>query len=250
MNQKACIFVDGENFRHTIVDLFKNEFDQSEYLPKNADWGKFFDWIINQVDPNAKTIRTYWYVIERIDFHPYKFCDPYSEGDKLKALLSKDEDFKKRLVALSGQQLSDEMKRIKEDLTKKKHSMTKRLAGWDTIHSGIQTKHKKIEFRRAGAIQYNLFNGSLGKEKAVDVKLATDLITLKNIFDIAIIVSGDQDYVPAVQVIKDTGKHVVNVSFEKRNGELLPGGAWRLNQITDWSLKISYNEFKKFLNIP
>ena len=65
----------------------------------------------------------------------------------------------------------------------------------------------------------------------------------------ALIVSGDQDYVPAVQVIKDMGKHVINVSFEKRNGELLPGGAWRLNQITDWSLKVTYNDFKSFLNL-
>jgi hypothetical protein len=100
------------------------------------------------------------------------------------------------------------------------------------------------------AIQYNLFNEELGPEKAVDVKLATDMIILKDIYDIAVIVSGDQDYVPAVRVIKDFGRHVVNVAFETRGGKLLPGGAWRLNQITDWSLKIRYEDFKKFLNLP
>ncbi len=81
------------------------------------------------------------------------------------------------------------------------------------------------------------------------MKLATDLIVLKDIYDIAVIVSGDQDYVPAVQVIKDHGKHVVNVAFETRGGKLLPGGARRLNRLTDWSLSIPYIELKKYLRI-
>ena len=34
---KACIFVDGENFRHSIVDLF-DKFQREDYLPKTADW--------------------------------------------------------------------------------------------------------------------------------------------------------------------------------------------------------------------
>jgi hypothetical protein len=115
---------------------------------------------------------------------------------------------------------------------------------------GISTKHRFIEFRKAGAIQYNLFDSKFGPEKAVDVKLGTDMIMLKDIYDIAVIVSGDQDYVPAVKAVKDFGKHVVNVSFETRGGKLLPGGAWRLNQLTDWSLKIPYADFKGFLNLP
>ena len=142
------------------------------------------------------------------------------------------------------------MKKIIAELRNKQRFMTQRCNGWAALHDGISTKHNAIEFRRAGSIQYNLFTEELGTEKAVDVKLATDLIVLKDIYDIAIIVSGDQDYVPAVQVVKDFGKHVVNVSFETRAGKLLPGGAWRLNKLTDWSLKISYTDFKRFLNLP
>ena len=95
----------------------------------------------------------------------------------------------------------------------------------------------------------NLFTKQLGTEKAVDVKLASDMITLKDIYDIAIIVSGDQDYVPAVEVVKDAGKQVVNVAFLTRRGDLLPGGARRLNQVTDWHCEVGFGIFQNYLGI-
>lgn len=47
-------------------------------------------------------------------------------------------------------------------------------------------------------------------EKGVDVQLATDMIThaFKNNYDVAILVAGDNDYVGAIQAVKDNGKHV------------------------------------------
>ena len=72
---------------------------------------------------------------------------------------------------------------------------------------------------------------------------------MRDIYDTAIIVSGDQDYVPAVQVVKDSGKRVVNVAFRARNGRPLPGGARRLNQVTDKSLEISFDTLNQFLKI-
>ena len=45
-SKRVCIFVDGENMRHAIVELFPTPiFNEFDYLPKNADWTKFFDWI-------------------------------------------------------------------------------------------------------------------------------------------------------------------------------------------------------------
>jgi len=249
MSQRVCIFVDGENFRHSIVNLFAAEFSQDDYLPQKAKWESFFDSLVKKADNDGKIIRTYWYVIEEIDFYPYKFPFAETEPDKLKKLLSKEKALNDKLDNLSGKALIDEMKKIVEDLKKKQQVMLKRVHGWSTLQNGISAKHKFVEFRKSGAIQYNLFNGTLGQEKTVDVKLATDMIMLRDIYDIAVIVSGDQDYVPAVRVIKDSGKHVVNVSFETRSGKLLPGGAWRLNNITDWSLQIPYNEFHDFLNL-
>jgi uncharacterized LabA/DUF88 family protein len=76
----------------------------------------------------------------------------------------------------------------------------------------------------------------------VDVNLGVDMVTLSDSYDLALVVSGDQDYVPAVQAVKNRGKHVVNVAFKTRGGRLLPGGARRLNQMTDWNLPVEYED--------
>lgn len=190
--EKVCIFVDGENFRHSIRGLFP-EFNSSDYLPKRADWTQFFDWIAGRISESPHRVRTYWYVVRLLEFFPFGLNRLQHDHKKLRSTLSKSTSLK-------------------------------------SILDGISTTHKAIEFRRAGSINCNLFqNNKFGSEKAVDVKLATDIITLRDIYDIAAIVSGDQDYVPAVEVIKDSGKRVVNAAFETQNGRLLPGGARRLN---------------------
>lgn len=250
----ACVFVDGENFRHSIVKLF-NEFNQADYLPKAANWTQLFDWIVKEVVEDGERLRTYWYVIETLDFFPYHLPDitaSWASGkDKqnLRNILSKHENYKNELDSLDGEDLDERMIEIVQQLKTLEQNKRRRFHGWIEIQEGIGSRHKAIEFRRAGAMRCNLFTDELGREKAVDVKLASDMITLKDIYDIAIIVSGDQDYVPAVKVLKDYGKRIVNVSFRTRGGQLLPGGARRLNQVTDWSFDIPYGSLAEHLNI-
>jgi uncharacterized LabA/DUF88 family protein len=76
------------------------------------------------------------------------------------------------------------------------------------------------------------------------------MVMLQANYDTAVIVSGDQDYVPAAQAVKNLGKHVINVAFMARNGVLLPGGAKRLNQVTDWGTALEWAECKQLLRLP
>jgi len=251
---KACIFVDGENFRHSIVELFP-QFQQEDYLPKSAQWTNLFDWIVKSVDGNGERIRTYWYVIESLDFFPYRFPDPAEAANPQEAqtvlyrILTKHQAYKRELDRLSPERRVTRMGDIVTELKQRKSTMQSRFNGWIAVQNGISRNHQAIEFRRAGAMTYNLFDKSLGAEKAVDVKLAVDMIMLREIYDIAIIVSGDQDYVPAVGVLKDCGKRVVNAAFKTRSGKLLPGGARRLNQVTDWSFNIEFAPLAEHLQI-
>ena len=245
---RACIFVDGENFRFSICNLF-SDFRREDYLPRAADWTGLFDWIVSQATRDGERVRTYWYVIESVDFYPYKFPDPMSEHDRLQRLLSQHTDYRDELTSLDWDGRTRRMAEIVEELHRRQARMANRFAGWRNIQDGIATRHDAVEFRRAGAIAYNLFRGSLGQEKAVDVKLASDLIILRDIYDVAIILSGDQDYVPAVQIVKDSGKHVVNVSFRTLSGQLLPGGARRLNQVTDRSIEITHPDLAGYLRL-
>jgi len=258
-DMRTCVFVDGENFRHSIVELF-SQFRKEDYLPKSADWAGFFDWIVKEVHEDGERIRTYWYVVESLDFFPYRFPDPtkYTETDPervkqeletLCTVLSYHQPYKDKIAKLPENGLLDYATQTVNDLKRRQDVMQERFNGWIAKQNGISLRHKAIEFRRAGAITYRLFDNSLGKEKAVDVKLATDMVTLKDIYDLAIIVTGDQDYVPAAKVVKDFGKRIVNVAFMTRSGSLLPGGARNLNQVTDWSFCIPFNDLAEHLHI-
>lgn len=252
---KVCIFVDGENFRHSIVELFP-QFRQEDYLPKTANWTHLSDWIVKSIAEDGERIRTYWYVIKSIDFFPYRFPNPEKSNnpdkvnEELRNLLSHHEPYKKELDGIADSiQCAKRMKEIVSDLRKRQDTLQKRFDGWTQIQENISLNNKAIEFRRAGAMTCNLFENRLGREKAVDVKLASDIITLNEVYDMAIIVSGDQDYIPAVEIVKDYGKRVVNVAFVTRSGHLLPGGARRLNQVTDWRFNIPFNTLSEHLNI-
>jgi hypothetical protein len=248
MSKRVCVFVDGENFRHTICNLF-TDFDRSGYLPRSADWAKLFDSLVREVSADGERVRTYWYVVEHMDFFPYRFPNVETDAEKLRRLLGKDQRIEAELHGLSSADLIVRMSGIVSRLRSREAEMRRRFDGWIAIQNGIASRHRAIEFRRAGAIRYNLFDDSLGPEKAVDVKLATDLIVLRDIYDVAVIVSGDQDYVPAVETVKDFGRSVVNVAFETRGGKLLPGGARRLNHVTDWSLCVKYHQFAGHLGM-
>jgi len=243
--KRVCIFVDGENLRHSIVSLFPRPiFDQNDYLPK-ADWSKLFDWITVEVaGKDAERVRTYWYVVQNIDFAPVNLKSICSSEISLTKLLRKSPAFSGKLDAAKNQSAREAvLHEFANDMYSNRDRMQGRFNGWISIQNQIAQDGVSIEFRRAGAIRFDLLTRNLGFEKAVDVKLATDLIKLKDIYDVAVIVSGDQDYVPAVETIKDYGKRAINVAFLTGENRLLPGGARRLNQATDDSFSIPHIDF-------
>ncbi len=240
--KRACIFIDGENLRHSLLDLFQPQFRREDYLP-NADWGQFFDQLVERAGAEER-IRAYWYVVQYIDFRPWKLPN---DQPTLIGILCKHKPYAEEFAKLQQQERALRAREIKERLQNYRQRMLDRFRGWTAIQDGITSRVDAVEFRRAGSISYDLFTGDLGTEKAVDVKLATDLLELRPIYDLAIIVSGDQDYVPAVQAIKDSGKRVINACFLQTDGTLLPGGARRLNQVTDEVLEFPYQDLRNLM---
>lgn len=244
---RACIFVDGENLRHSIVELFDPHFNRNDYLPKTADWENFFNHLVEEADAELR-LRTYWYVVEELDFWPYQIPRLLRETPaQLEQMLRQDRYWVAKLDGVTGPKMS--VQDAANTLIQRENGMRRRFDGWKHLQNGIAESHDSIEFRRAGSIRYNLFRQNFGQEKGVDVKLATDLLKLNDIYDVGIIVSGDADYVPAVQNVKDWGKHIVNVSFLKKSGGLLPGGARRLNRMTDRNIEVGYDDMLRFMNV-
>ena len=248
---RVCVFVDGEKFRHNIGDLFYPEFQRSDYLPKQADWTKLFNWIVEQSSDDATRVRTYWYVVQYLDFSHFGLDRLRDNAAKAETVLRKHASYKNELEAIADATAKEQrVVEIIDTLRERQEQIQRRFDGWTRIQNGIAREHDAVEFRRAGGIRYDLIDRQFGSEKAVDVNLACDMVVLKDIYDVAVIVSGDQDYVPAVGLIKDAGKRVINVAFKARNGRLLPGGARRLNETTDRGMLIEHHELAQYLGIP
>ena len=254
MGKRVCVFVDGENLRYSIVGAFKGKglFDAREYLPAKANWAEFFDWIVQQVAGiDGQRLRTYWYLIDGLAFQPYGLRNLAKPGQEEKArnVLSRNPRFRSELAALSGSDAEAKIRETLAGMVAEKQKMSSRFDGWKEVQDGIAKRHRAVEFRRSGIMKYQLLEKRFGQEKAVDVKLACDMLMLRDIYDVAIIVSGDQDYVPAVEIVKDSGKEVFNVAFKKMNGELIPGGARQLNIKTDDSFSVPYLELKRHMGL-
>jgi uncharacterized LabA/DUF88 family protein len=70
---------------------------------------------------------------------------------------------------------------------------------------------------RLGRLVYTNWPNTPPYEKGVDIQLATDMIThsFKDNYDVAVLVAGDNDFVGALQSVKDNGKNVEVALFGK-----------------------------------
>jgi uncharacterized LabA/DUF88 family protein len=77
------------------------------------------------------------------------------------------------------------------------------------------------------------------EEKGVDVRIATDLISMAHstAYDTAILVSGDGDFADAVQAVKDLGKNVEVAWFPEQ-------GFYHLQSIADQTIRLTPDFFE------
>ena len=84
--------------------------------------------------------------------------------------------------------------------------------------SKYQSQQKFFDrLKRLDYLEVRLGRIQNGHQKGVDVKIAVDMINfaVNNLYDTAILVSGDSDLVPAVESVKALGKHVELAFFDK-----------------------------------
>lgn len=245
--KRVCVFVDGENFRHSLGDLFQGgryDYRKEDYLPE-ANWRHFYLSLIKR--SGWELVRVYWYVIRDIDFQPYQI--PHSWEEKRRFLEGRG--ILQRLKEQGCEVDTSErgLKAAQDELNKRKQAFRRRAEGWHRVHTSIERHHDQIQFQRFGSNRYDLVSRSLGTEKGVDAQLATDMITLSDIYDVAVVVSGDADYIPPVSAVKNLGKLVYSVSFLTAKGKKLPGGAWRLERCVDGQIEVPFERTQELLGI-
>ena len=77
-------------------------------------------------------------------------------------------------------------------------------------------------------------------EKGIDTAIVTDMIRLawEDAWDVAILVSSDRDYIPAVKFLREKGRHVINVHFPPKGAHLAKNCSGTINlhlHLTDLS---------------
>jgi uncharacterized LabA/DUF88 family protein len=72
----------------------------------------------------------------------------------------------------------------------------------------VEVRHKKLSpYQEGGQTRY--------REKGIDVAIAVDMVDMayRGTYDVAALVSGDADLVPAIVAVKDAGRHTENYYF-------------------------------------
>ncbi len=110
-------------------------------------------------------------------------------------------------------------------------------------YSAQQRFFNYIQFHRKGMLRLGRFqrdrSGAL-REKGVDVLLAVDLVRLaaENLYDVAILLSGDGDLVPAIQTVQQIYRKRVEVALPR-----IP--AYHVRQVADAYLEITRSMFER-----
>lgn len=112
-----------------------------------------------------------------------------------------------------------------------------RLPSFDVKIRDRRARKKSIHCRLCGtttAACPNCGEEYVGKpEKGVDAAIVTDLLTLpRRDDDVAVLVSSDADYIPAVEHVQSTGLKVVNAAWRPR-GHDLRAACWASFAIDD-----------------
>jgi len=184
---KLMIFVDGSNYYHSLKKSFNNI---------KIDLQKFSDFLSK--DYNLVNIYYYTSPIVRQE-NLQKYQDQQKFFEKLKMV--------KRLELILGRlehRRNKKMENVKKEIQKLFLELKENLNS---------TQVKEFEELKIDIDDILKFGNKV--EKGVDVNLAVDLATFafENKYDVAIIISNDGDFVPAVKKSQSYGKKVYNVKF-------------------------------------
>ena len=215
---RLAVFVDGQNLRNSLqefkfqIDPRKSPFRLDE---KHFAWNKFFALAVKKVEAEIgfthKLLRVCWFNADGIPG----------------GLLPEHPTDKVRKIAESlGVSPEDLLQKAREWYEKQRKMMERARE----IYKEIELKTKFVEFRYVGHLAvYPLepwhegtvieegrvvrYSGTRRGEKGVDVGMAVEMVAKMPLYDAAMIVSGDVDFLPAVRILRANMKWTYQLSL-------------------------------------
>jgi len=218
---RTVVFVDGQNFRKNLQAFsFQAPGSPQRYKldEKHFRWREFFAdvvaWFAKETSYEHRLVRAYWY--NAYDMTPFQ---RYPE-----AVRRAHAECSRHAPEITQDQVID----LAQQWHAKQHAWF--YGSRRQMFEEIQRKTDFLEFKFVGQFRVEPFTvrhfvrnhdgtydyqGTQVGEKGVDVGIAVDMIAKMTNYDVAIIVSGDADFVPAVCYLKDHLRGVYQFSVAK-----------------------------------
>ncbi|MDA8028181.1 MAG: NYN domain-containing protein [Nitrospiraceae bacterium] len=222
--QKTVIFIDGQNFKK---DLQKYRFKAAGHnLPeyrldeKHFHWEEFFRQAILSISEQTRIphrlLRVYWYntqattPLHRYDRAVRDIVDQYH--DQFPDLLpSVVESLAQRWHQHQRDLLSRAKEEVFDDIQKRTSFLEFKYVG-QLVLRPYKVKEIVRDRDREGSF---LYQGTVEGEKGVDIGITIDMISKMAHYDAAVLISGDTDFVPLIQYLKDALKLVYSLSLSR-----------------------------------
>ncbi len=227
MPLRTAVFVDGANFRGNLRDFsfasaspFPNK-SRYRLEERHFDWKSFYQGMLTKFDEATgwehQLVRVHWYYAEAIS--------PWISSEASRARLAQRiVDQHPEINGLTTQKVID----LAYDWYLNERRYFERLR--ENVFENIQRHTDFLEFRYVGQYQVHplrvhrieqndngiiRYRGVQVGEKGVDTGIAVDMIAKMPHYDVAILVSGDADFLPVVGYLKDHLRYVYQFSVAK-----------------------------------
>lgn len=232
--KRTIILIDGQNLFYSLKNM--------KIWESEIEWTKFFNSLLDKDD---ELLRTYWYrpakILDR-GFTYNRFYGSYiwKNHNDLHAAYYEDYRSLPSSIKIEAEGHSKEcLKWIDEQ----KAMFTRTELNYDTL----SLKHDNIEIVKTGIVKIDPVKRIWLGEKGVDVALAVRMIefTVQKKCDKIIFISGDYDYLPAIQFAKNEMMRVHVVMFHKGYPPKNRSMSKDISMIADKVINVYESELRK-----
>lgn len=228
---RMAVFIDGSNLDGMLKRM----------ALQVADYGAFFKFIVDKSIETWRSAisaghlepvllqRIYWYRVGSID--DWNLNDP-KVVEHIRSLFDRSPYHKRNYMALAGQKLKDQPqgKIFQEawatcfaELKEWYNARCRHVESMKRFYHSVKSETDFLEIIPCGHWKVDLLGHRI-TEKGLDTRLAVDMITKLDSYDIALMVCGDADSIPSISEAKMQGRHVGTIEFlsgyppEKKGG--------------------------------
>ncbi|WP_428261182.1 NYN domain-containing protein [Haliangium sp.] len=217
---RFLLFVDGSNLFGILKGLELQVDDYQgfyRYLFEEvvAAWRET---LVGDDAMTARMVRVHWYVVGEID--DWDLDDPKAQS-RLQEQFDKDEDLR-YFYALEAERQGASGSAVHRKAWELCLAESRRwyenkrvtLSKMRRFYHAVRSNTDFIDIAERGHWKVDLLHRMV-TEKGLDTSLAVDMIALLDSYDVAVVISGDADMIPSMELVKSRQKQVAVVEFHR-----------------------------------